>query len=51
MVVLTSGMANSEIKWDWLWQITGPEIREALPYYRALCWVGAIVAVLRQRDC
>ncbi|KAK9900271.1 glycoside hydrolase family 26 protein [Cystobasidium minutum MCA 4210] len=29
---------ENQIKWDWLWQITGPEIREALPYYRALCW-------------
>lgn len=33
---------ESEIKWDWLWQITGPEIRQALPYYRALCWFEII---------
>lgn len=33
---------ESEIKWNWLWQLTNPDISRALPSYKALCWFEVV---------
>ena len=35
-----------EIKWNWLWQLTNPDISRALPSYKALCWVSGACSVM-----
>ncbi|CAD6574533.1 MAG: hypothetical protein CYPHOPRED_005448 [Cyphobasidiales sp. Tagirdzhanova-0007] len=30
--------SESDIKWNWLWQISGPSISQTLPFFKAFCW-------------